>query len=435
MTEDPPHDSSIPASELLRRVIEQLNKAEAETDSEGTQPSELLRQLIAQLANETAAVEARAAELEATLNAGAEPPAEPEPAPPALPAAAPAELSAGLPEAGPLAAVAAELAHGEPPDDPGSPHGVQLEKPPPPDDSESQVPTSPVDPTAPEPEPEPETAVPTTAVPPQSPLVVVMNSPQQTVEGPKRRSPMWWLVAPIGCLVVLCLLLGIAAAALAITGKGQELVAGLPFIGVNKTALVARITEVAKIAPNGQREPAGQNVFGTDNRGISVQVHYLNVPAGYQGQIITQWDLMNGNTATPLRAPEFISITDTYNQTTWWYSYRAPTGLPPGQYRFTLAVAGLNSQQIELGSARFEIRGAAPPSQPPVNPTTPSGPARVPTVAFHTPTPYPSPQPRRTATPLPGNAPASTATPAQPAIQPPRATSPTPYAGPGGRRP
>jgi hypothetical protein len=217
----------------------------------------------------------------------------------------------------------------------------------------------------------------------------------------------------LGCFAVLCVTIG-GILGILWSGVTPSLIAaasGKP---------VVRVVKVAEVSADGRYRDATPPMFSSDNRGMAGRVVYERIPRGYRGDALIIWERLDrAGSASELRPPDVIAITDAMNGTTWWYTLRQP--FPPGQYQFSVALLSPSGERERIGTVRFEVRsepgtapapaatstvpptqpGYRPPTRPPAQlppgqPTaaaTPSGPPSTPTgppaAATTTPTPRP----------------------------------------------
>ncbi|MCS6801903.1 MAG: hypothetical protein RMM58_02040 [Chloroflexota bacterium] len=252
--------------------------------------------------------------------------------------------------------------------------------------------------------------------PPPSPEPAAASRPAAAGSA-HRGGPLPFIPPALGCLAVLCVMLG-GGVGILWSGVGPRLVAGA------SGKPVVRVVKVAPIGPDGQYHSAA-SAFPADNRGMAGRVIYEWVPRGYRGEALVIWERVEGSgRATEIRPPDIVQVAESMTGTTWWYALRQP--FPPGQYQFRLALVGPDGQRETVGAVRFEVRadamttpaGAAtalpgqpgyrPPTRPPAIATQPgyrpptrppaiTPPSQLPATATpppQTPTASPSPSPR-----------------------------------------
>ncbi|GIW08099.1 MAG: hypothetical protein KatS3mg060_2904 [Dehalococcoidia bacterium] len=219
-----------------------------------------------------------------------------------------------------------------------------------------------------------------------------MQPPQgtSTLRAPSRPNPFLTFLPPaIGCLAVLCVFLA-GVIGIVWSGVAHSVVAAA------NGGIVVRVVKVARIGPDGQYHDDTANIFSADNRGMAGRVVYERVPRGYRGDVVVIWERLDPNgSASEIRKPDVIPITDTMHNTTWWYALRQP--FPPGQYQFSLALAGPTGQLNRVGTVRFEV-SAGPGGAPPTLAGTPSATAAPP--GYRPPTRPPAQTPPSQATPV-----------------------------------
>lgn len=195
---------------------------------------------------------------------------------------------------------------------------------------------------------------------PNSPLVDRPTDPRVPL-APSKRRPAWvWFLPGFGCglpvFAIVAMAVGVVLLGYA-DGLASQI--GLPTLrstpAPNRLSVV--VDRLAKIGVNGQRENEGNTVFDLENRGVAVRVEYTAVPPGTTWRVATLWERLDASGPVAIQPPDYFVVTDVNAKTIWWYNLRRDAPLPPGNYQFTIAIAGPNDTLEPLGSIRFEIRG------------------------------------------------------------------------------
>lgn len=269
----------------------------------------------------------------------------------------------------------------------------------------NEPPREPPSPAEPAPTEDPARATEPLAAVTPAPVASPATSPRPSQRG----RPLSCLPPALGCFAVLCVTIGGILGVLW-SGVASSLIA----VASGKPAI--RVVKVAAVSPDGRYRDASPPVFPADNRGMAGRVVYDHIPQGYRGDALIIWERLDSmGSASEIRQPDIIPVTDAMAGTTWWYTLRQP--FPPGHYQFSVALLGPAGQRQRVGTVRFEVRaesGATPapttttatPAQPGYRPPT-RPPAQTPPGQ----PPATSPPPGATATPPLGPA---TTPPARP---------------------